>query len=563
MKKIVYVEINEEITSVFDRVQKTKADQVYLIVPTKAMLFQSIINLSILKSKLADLKKTLFLVTTDPTGQHLAKRVGIETYERIEVQKQLPKETSPQTKNQPIQARRNEIIRDIPKRFSEKKVTLKELIHDLRSNSIDRKDADENDYFFIRPSRKFLFLMVLFSVGLFGLISYLALSGATIYVKPKFDAITHTANIILADTKKNQRLLREYNKNVAGSEVISTVITQTKLFGTISKEFEGTNARGVVKIINASDQEWTFKQGTRFETQEGLIFKAQNYLIIPPATVDAVKNEKKNAEVLVPVVAAEIDIYNTPIGDRGNIAPTTFFLPGLSRSNRKLVWAVSTQPMKGGVTKYKKIVKKEDIEAAKKQMEDDLLLMAREDLQNHIKDQNKLNNTQLVLLNDPRYLKVELTEMRLPDDLEGSYRDKFEILAKISVQGIAFDFDKLFTLLGQELKTRAHPEKVIKIDSLNPDSVQYAVIDSDPISGQIKITATIRGIEEFIIDQENPAGLRLGQKIKEKTTGLSISEAENVISNLPEVERVKISTWPPWIKKIPPLTDNISIEGME
>ncbi len=52
MKKIVYIEVDEEITSVYDRVKRFRQNEIYLVVPRKAILFQSAVNLQILKSKL-------------------------------------------------------------------------------------------------------------------------------------------------------------------------------------------------------------------------------------------------------------------------------------------------------------------------------------------------------------------------------------------------------------------------------------------------------------------------------------------------------------------------------
>ncbi|MBI5754480.1 hypothetical protein HZA40_05030, partial [Candidatus Peregrinibacteria bacterium] len=59
-------------------------------------------------------------------------------------------------------------------------------------------------------------------------------------------------------------------------------------------------------------------------------------------------------------------------------------------------------------------------------------------------------------------------------------------------------------------------------------------------------------------DKEN--GAQLLEKIREHIAGLDIKEATNYIQNLPEINKVEISSWPAWSPTIPSLTDNISFK---
>ena len=51
-RKVLYVELDEEITSVYERIERLNYKDVYLVVPERAVLFQSVVNLSILKKKM-------------------------------------------------------------------------------------------------------------------------------------------------------------------------------------------------------------------------------------------------------------------------------------------------------------------------------------------------------------------------------------------------------------------------------------------------------------------------------------------------------------------------------
>ncbi len=567
-RQIVYVEIDEEVTSIFDRIKNIRKKEILLVIPRKAVIFQSVVNLKILKKKLTERKKKLIIVTTDRNGRHLAEKIGLEVLDRVEVEKfEAPSEENPQIKIQPIQARRNigTFKEEAPQRFTEKKISIRELIQEFRIKDRNRKKNESDSVFsfrFARPSRKFLSLILIVSLGLFMLITYIALPSATIYIRPRFDNIDFTVNIILADKRKNQTLLRQNEPHVIASEVINTTTKQTKIFNTASKEFDGSNARGKIKIINTSSDEWGLREGTRFQTDDGLVFRIPNGVMVPPRIRNQT-GELVPGTLISSIEADPFDIYGKPIGESGNLTSVRFIIPGLSKYNQRIIWGESEGEITGGVTSYRDIVTEDDIDAAKKQIQDNLILMAKEDLRTYIDEVNKLNKTNLVLLDDRRYLKTELVDLRISDGLEGSYQEKFELFAKIDAQGVAFNFDNLFAILRKELGSRTHPDMRIREDSMSPDNITYEVIDEDELLGQIKITATIIGIEEFDINSSTIAGARFGNKLKEKILGLEIEEAENLVGNFSEVDAVEIKTWPVWVDKLPHIPESIEIKLME
>jgi len=525
-RQIIYVEIDEEVTSIFDRVKNIRKKEIWLVVPRKAVLFQSVVNLKILKKKLSEKRKKLIIVTTDRNGRHLSGKIGLPVMSRVEVEKtEAESEDSPQMKIQPIQARRNVVSEEeTPKRFSEKKISIRELIQEFRLKDRKHKKQAETptpSFRFARPSRKFLALILIASIGLFMLIGYIALPSATVYIRPKFDNIDFTVNITLADKRKNQTLLRENQPHVIASEVVNTTTKQTKIFSTASKEFDGENATGKIRIVNTSDDPWNLKENTRFQTGDGVVFRIPKGVIVPPRERDEEGNVTPGT--LVSYAEADpFDIYGEPIGERGNVPPTRFIIPGLSKYNQRLIWGESEEPMTGGVTSYRFVVTGDDIRSAEKQIENNLILMAKEDLRTYIDEMNKMNQSQLVLLDDSRYLKTNLLDLRYSEDLEGSYREKFEVFAKIEAEGVAFDSEQLFSILKKELGSRVHPDMRLRESSVNEDNITYEVIDEDELLGQIKITATIVGIEEFDIDSSTAAGARFGTRVKEKILGLDI-----------------------------------------
>ncbi len=96
-EEILYLEADEEITSIVDRLKATTAQNIALVIPKRATLLQSIVNLKLLKKQGEDLRKELSLVTTDRMGRNLAAQVGLTVYQKIE-QRDIPIKKKPPMK---------------------------------------------------------------------------------------------------------------------------------------------------------------------------------------------------------------------------------------------------------------------------------------------------------------------------------------------------------------------------------------------------------------------------------------------------------------------------------
>jgi len=87
-----------------------------------------------------------------------------------------------------------------------------------------------------------------------------------------------------------------------------------------STETVNDAAQGTITVSNTSGEVQQFVKNTRFETPEGLIFKAQEPITIPAGVGGAPGT-------------AKITVYAESGGDKYNVDPTTFTLPGLAGSD--------------------------------------------------------------------------------------------------------------------------------------------------------------------------------------------------------------------------------------
>ncbi|MDP4000193.1 MAG: hypothetical protein Q8Q11_02045 [bacterium] len=81
--KTIYLEPDEEITSVVDRLRELDDKEVAIVVPKRAALLQSIVNLKLLRFQAEQQGKRINIVTTDKTGRNLASAVGLTVHQKM------------------------------------------------------------------------------------------------------------------------------------------------------------------------------------------------------------------------------------------------------------------------------------------------------------------------------------------------------------------------------------------------------------------------------------------------------------------------------------------------
>jgi len=196
-KKVIYVELDEEITSIYDRVKRLQIEDMYLVVPERSVILQSVVNLKILRRKLSELGKKIFIITTDPVGTKLAIQAGIKVFDKIEDNSKVTKEIlNPKLKIQPINASANELDYDSPSRIPQKKLSILELVKSAKDGKKSfsfkslwdarKKYAkaikDRKQFSYGGPNKKALTTLVIASVTMLLIIFYVALPGATVYL---------------------------------------------------------------------------------------------------------------------------------------------------------------------------------------------------------------------------------------------------------------------------------------------------------------------------------------------------------------------------------------------
>lgn len=582
-KKIIYLEIDDDITNIFGRVEKLPNKDIFLMVPKRAALFQSVVNLKILKKKLKDIGKTLYVITNDPVGLKLATQAEIKAFDKLD--SQLSEKSVPKSReHEPIAAVSNEGGDDNPQRRKSKKMSIIDIVKKTRDTAQSKfginnpfkkitqkisQTKQDTKVTFIAPSRRAFSTLVVASVVLFLFIAYFALPGATITLTTSPSILQRSVNVTLADTARNARAFDSGDyPNMRPTYPVETTITKEIPYNSTGENFEGSNSTGTIVVINKSDRNWALVERTRFQTEEGLVFRIKEDVTVP-ASKEVEKTREDGStytdtvpgELPVRVVADTEDAFGRIIGSRGNIEPTTFIVPGLSKTSQNLLYGESRESFGGGKTVSTPRIVEEDIEAAKEKLLEAMKSDALQALRDEVEKENREKNTNLKLMEDSFVIEFSDPTYFVDNTLVGQELNEFNISGEISVNGIAYNFNEIMNILRQDLTRHKSPDK--RLVYIYDQSFTYDIVDIDRPLKQVKITASIKGIEEFDIDPESENGRRLAKKIKEHVVGKSKKEAVSYIQNLPEVNKAEISTWPTWAPNLPSVPDNIKIEVVQ
>ena len=98
----IYIDVDEEITTVIDHLRRMSTTNIALIVPQRALLLQSVVNLKLLAQEAKKMGKNIVLMTRDEDGIAFATRAGINVQPFISEDDEAEAEVVQQTEQKKV-----------------------------------------------------------------------------------------------------------------------------------------------------------------------------------------------------------------------------------------------------------------------------------------------------------------------------------------------------------------------------------------------------------------------------------------------------------------------------
>lgn len=514
MDKIIYLEPDEELTSVLDKLKKTEEKSIILVVPKDSTLSQSLVNLKLLSKKAIDLGKEIALVTADKIGRNLASQAGLTVYSRLDEKTKI----IPERPKLPMPP--GVVVKTYAPSLGPE--SMKEAEPPSEPPSISPKTLSKKPFKF--PPISFGFWTVLLiSFLLVFLVLYLILSKATISLVLKTEPFS-TSLQILVDQKTKEI---DYEKNFIPGKVMELEKEGTKKFASTGQKNVGGKAKGTMIISNSfknpdgSGKEIGLKEGTRFkDKRSGKIFVSTTSVTVFKLTYDPNTGREKPGQANVEVEAEEP-------GESSNISPSSFYI--LSEGVSSLS-AESSENFTGGYDKFVKVVSQNDLEKAAEELSKDLFDKAKKELKEKLEKGYKLleGGTKDEILETSGNVKAE------------TQTSEFEMKSKVLVSTLVVKESDYKSLLANFLEKSVPPNKKIVSTKEDVTSLSLLFYDKDTKTMTIKAEMTTKIAPK--ID---------GERLKEDLAKKTKEKAKEYLNNLSEIESFEIKLWPLWSKKLP------------
>lgn len=549
---LLYVEPDEEIPSIIDRVRSAASSRVVLVVPKRALFMESLVNVKLLQREADVSGKVLSLISSDRKALHLAAQVGIAASSEMPKGAAAPADDAADKplRRAAAKATVGSLAASTPQRS---RLTLRELLAARRAKpvselrSLDPKEPLPQLAFSQgSPNRRlFMFFLALCLVALV-IVGYFVLPKATVAIVMESKVESITDRVVLADAGSNAADLAVKNTKFVPTQPVSIEKEMTKTYAATGIVSSGTNAQGLMTIINDAGSNQQLIAATRFRSPDGIIYRLQAGVVVPA-----------RASVRALVVADPVDEGGRLVGDRGNLAAgTKFSIPALTGANRSLVYGKNDQALTGGVTKATRVVTQADLDAARKDLIQTLRDGASQQLDQELQARLEKGSS-FVLLNNPGLLDVSTLSFSIQDGVAAkSAVDQFRATAKVRVEGVAYDRNAVQSILDRKISEVIHPDQKaqtrdlagLRVDVVEPRDAR------EERAGRIKVNATMKVRFEYQMSEE------LTATIKKRVLGDTVADAQHYVQGLEQVANVRVTTWPFWVRRIPNISSSLEVQ---
>lgn len=571
MSQTLYIETNEEITSIIDRAKSVKSSEIVLVIPKKAAILQSILNLKILKKQLDRQGKTVVIVTSDNLGRNLASRADFIVKQKLEresvthVARTETRESLDETDEDEISPReiriQKEELKSIPNRLRVSDIIRKgnddifikiaAAKEEKHQDTSDETDTDKEgvkstkisalksmilqDYEESLPPQKVVLLpnfgkKLLIIVGTFtllvvGIVLFLVLPTASIAIEPKTQLITQDLDLAV---DKDATEVNKSELKIPGA-FIEMAKETSKEFDATGKKQVKEKTSGVITVYNEWDSKsQTLVESTRFLSENGKLFRSTKTVAVPGFKREEGKDI--TGSIVVPVVADEA-------GEGSNIKASRFSIPGLKGTVQyEKIYGVTSESMTGGKTGEITVVSEDDLSKAKKSLEQGL----RDELVVEIKSKSE---GQSILIDNAIFInKANFSSSKKV----GEEAKSFSLTLKLSGSAMTFQEQHVLDLAKDTLK--APFDKYLLVDE---PKLAYGEANADTRNGKMNIKVYTETVVASKIDKDS-----IVNNIKGKNT----EELREYFANVNEVNNVDVKFWPSWVKSIPRIDNKVNVD---
>lgn len=581
MDEILYLEPDEEITSVIDKLKKSQSKSVGLVIPRNSTLIHSIVNLKLLKKEAESKKKEIAIVTGDKVGKNIATQVGISVYEDVHAKRpinafsspELPRgdevievdmssgheevsekpashdepkikyyaDSKPPKEEKPkagiVEERDDDVVMGGEEDRHESSAKTKERESGYFVTSVKKTNNDEEDE---RPTRQTNASRETDSYSdhrssgsrklpkkglIVALVIFLIIVLGTLMGLPQTSIIVtvaaepfERANTITIDKEAKESTLE--SATVPG-RLVEASNTDARRVQATGKKDVGGKAKGSVTLNNAWDgNPIKFNKGTTITSSDGKTFQLNDDVTVPGGTASLVQGQ-----LVTNPGKANANVTAVESGEASNIKAGKLTISGIPSERQSKIFAESSKDFSGGFTKQVAIMTQEDIDSAKDSLAKDLAKTAVDELKKQTKNDKIIEEA----------ITSEVEEVSTNPEKAGEEADYFDIKVKAKHQAMVFEEKAVNDLVNKLLTSQAPEDKELLLGEGDEFGIQLDKTDYP--SGKMTLISQIK----------TKIGTRVdATKAEEGLAGKSESQIKEKLSSIPNLKDVTLYTFPGW-----------------
>lgn len=534
-KDTIYIDIDDEITAIIDKLKSSDKKIVALVLPKRATVLQSIVNMKLLKRTADDSKKNLVLITSEAGVLPLAGVVGVHVAKTLQSKPAIP--VAPKTNDSPVSVDGDDIADvevDPHKSIGElaeeeaievdnedKPVAAAAATGAVAKVSKKKIKIPNFDKFRIKVVLGVVAL-ILVIVGLF--FATQVMPKARVVVKTDSNSIDSELKLTVSPTAT---AINEEGTIVPGipKEVKKTDTESVPATGEVDK---GERAKGEVSLRNcsASVEPVTVPAGTGV-SNSNLTFITDTAVILPATTKNGLNQCTTAAQSVAVTAQAGGDKYNISGG-------RTFAVAGFSS-----VTGIDSTAMAGGTTNITKIVTQKDVDDARQKIQD-RSDAARDELLEEMESQG------IIGIRETFATKGEPVVTPTPKVNDPGTNVTVNVVTTYTLLGIKKD--DLNPLVEKSVDGKYDKSKQVILD--NGLDEARVIVDEKKANGEAVVTLRLQVL----------AGPQLDENaIKNEIAGKKKSQSLSAIQSRPGIKEAQITYSPFWVSSTPKKTSKITV----
>lgn len=536
-KDTIYIDVDDEITAIIDKLEKSDSKIVALVLPKRTTALQSIVNMKLLKRAAKENGKSPVLITSEKGLLPLAGATGFYTAKNLQSKPEIPPapETFSENSDEEEAVDKTAAVGELAGSLAasdtidmeQEDVVAANAAEGLENTSSKKsKKAKGNSSPKIPNFEKFrksIFLVI----G--GLLALIALWYVAVVVLPKakiiIEADTESVNSSFEFIASPSATTVEEDQNKIPAKLVSEKKEDTQSAPATGQKDLGAKASGnmtfSIPCASVSGTPPTVPAGTGVSAN-GLTYITQN-----------------NASLTTPSFGGGCSFVGTTTviaqnnGEQYNIGAATYTVSGYSNVSGK------GSEMSGGSSKIARVVSDQDVSVAKNKIETN-------DENSKKKLQQELKDGDYFVI-DSSFKKAN--ESIIPTPAVGQEGSEVKVTYSADFTMLGVKRDELKRLIEASIKDQIDTDQ----QKLQDDGLDQATFTVKSVAENGDTVIALSTSVEVGPDIDTEA-------LKKEVRGKKSGETENIIQPLPGVKDVEVNYSPFWVSRTPKKDSKITIQ---